>query len=728
MTSYLDQVNARIAASTELETGQTKSPTGGVTQTTDLTMPSGAPVGAGEMQGPPVAPAAEPAPQDDGQSIGRFLLESAYDAASKTPVAGYMGWITDAMDWAQSGESTGLKAGTAAAIDHAYLGGADFVIAADRAAQRWLGEGASFGTEFANEKQAVNFKLAEEREAHPIASTVGAMAGSAIAMAAPGGAVDKAFRGTSWFTRGVLVGGTSGALEAGTYRYNSDGTKEEILQDAGWGGLFGSAFGGAFALAGSRISNALGRTATKTEKTTARRLLAAVNARVAKEGQPEISPEDFTKLLNERGMEAVMADYYPDLLPLLKQGMAVQGTDGFAQANAVLAARTNMEKSFGMAVHDAVAAPSSRSLKEFNAATDQLQASLRPRYDTILNRAEAMGVKLKPKGLVTSLKSMLDDNPMGDAGQMKSALASIDDILRGKVDNGVVTPRALHNAKREFYRANRGNPAAKPIYDQINDWLGQIDPEYTALANTYSNSIDVDQAYTSGYRYMTGDKTTPDDVLSFADRLTTRGEVDAFVNGLRRKLAEDLQGKTPKAIENFFNNKGAKVDLLRAVMGKERVDDLMGAVFAEVNARQVTDTMRGVAKDVVRDADIPNEVRNNLANMVIATNSPGQSPGKLRALVNTLLQPERANPEVAASMMAETATTPLSQAGPMMEELGRVAQRGTADSRNMRAMMAAGAGSGAYNETASEVRGFDPQRAANALPSLRDMLMQNMGL
>lgn len=600
------------------------------------------------------------------------------------------------------------NASTAAAgafADWSMLGGFDVVAAGYEAANQWITEGADFSETYADKKDEINMRLAEDRIEFPGATMAGSIGGGILASIVPGGIANKAMRGAHWLTRGLVTAPLTGASEAALYRYNSDGTKDEIIQDAKIAAIASAMFGTALGGVGNRARKILGRNTTPTEQQAAKELLSAVNSKTAERGLPAVSAEQLSAQMKERGMEAVMADYYPDMLPMLRSAVAVKGSDGAKVALDLLASRNAIETTFPQAIDDVVAAPRSRSLEEFSKFIKARQQRLQPKYDDLFRSME--GVNFKVSGMYNALVKSFEDLPANDRGHAKAALSAFRNLAKKKAGKGdKITPRELHNVKQELYRGAKTRDA-KRVYDQITEWIGERSPEYAKLSRTYANSIDQEKAYKSGYKYFTGKRQSSSDVTNFVDNLGSYAEVTAFANGARRKIAEDLNGKAPAAVQKYFVDNAHNIDKLRAAMGKERADKLLGATLAEVSSETVRRTLQRAQSDFAKPASGA-EARKRATDAAIAAMSPGQSPGKIRAVMHTLLPNDTAQPNTTANLMGQFATAPLEDQPRLLRELEAISQKGLPNNRPANAAaigggIAGAVGAGPQAETMDDI-------------------------
>jgi len=301
------------------------------------------------------------------------------------------------------------------------------------------------------------------------------------------------------------------------------------------------------------------------------------------------------------------------------------------------------------------------------------------------------------------------DMPVGDAGQMREAMASFRKILNskstGKKDGKRLTMRALHNAKQEFYRANKGNPAAQRVYDMTTQWLSEIDPDYAKLSRTYASAIHDEKAFNTGYKYFTGKQQTSDDVQAVMSRLGTYSELTAFAQGARRKLMEDLKGKSPQAVSKYLFEQSYKVDMLKAALGEERAHKLLGAVMAEV-AGETTLRSLNAGKAAAANSDQAPQITKQLADAAIAMLSPGRSPGRVRAVTNTLLPRDAQSPTTAANIIGEYATAPLESHSQLFRQLNDLAKFGKPTGKNRTATMTGGFAGATQAEAQNEIQRY----------------------
>lgn len=589
------------------------------------------------------------------------------------------------------GEQTSGTAGAGAMLDWGFMGGFDALAAADNAAAEWLKNGADFSETYADTQNDINARLAENRIEYGGSTTVGSILGGVGAAIGPGMLADKAMRGAGWLTRALTVTPATASGEAALYRYNSDGTKEEIMRDARNAAIWSVVLGGPTAFVGNRIRNLRGKNSTNSERMAGQELLNAINAKQNERGLPKMTPDQFAQAAKERGFDAVMGDYYPEMQGLMSSALAEGSSEGAKKVLAVLSRRNDIETSFPQVIDDVVNVPRARSVKSFKANVKKRHESLRPKYDAVFKEMD--GVRFNRAGMTRSLIESFEDMPIDgvDRKQIKKAINDFRELVKARTGakGREITARELHGVKQEFYKRNSRNPAGERVYSQINAWIAERNDEYGKLSKTYATALKEQNAYEDGYRYFTGKKEDAGDVVERMGSLGTYAEAHAFATGARRKLVEDLNGKSPNGVLNYFKNNAHSIDKLKQVLGPERTDKLLGAVMAETASEQLRLTLNKASRQF-SDPKTGRQKRQAVVDALISSMGRGRSPGRLRALFNTLVPEDISEPKNVTNLYGQFAAAPLEDQPKLMRQLEAIAKGGLPNARGTRATMLGG--------------------------------------
>lgn len=455
--------------------------------------------------------------------------------------------------------------------------------------------GGSFGERYTNSLNQLNGMDTDYAKNHPIANTVGNLAGAvgatgglmaaspAVATALGAGRAPLAVNMLAGAASGAAIGGTDSAIRSGG---DLEAAKSGAEVGLAFGGL-GPAAGKVLGMAGNKLLNLLSGTTPEA------RNVANVLAEIG------MTPEDAKLALAKMGPNATLADINP-ALTAEAGGLAAQGGAPTSILKGAMAARAaGADDRVAQAVETTLG-----SRPDLTATADaiktQASADAGPHYQTAPTDAldpkpvlDAINTKLETangseKNILNKFKSYLSDPTVSDVGAQaqKAAGNSLNQITdhiatTGSADSGLDSARAIlvkaqsgaidkDTALAALQHLQTSDPAAQSLISGAADALDKVTPLKTdpqALLKV-RQAMD-DDIQTAPMSETTGGKNasnTANDIRGALDKVlkTNKG----IENG---DLAYSTQMRNADALQEgteIFSPKTKIEDLRRSVTAK----------------------------------------------------------------------------------------------------------------------------------------------------------------
>lgn len=614
---------------------------------------------------------------------------------------------------AQHGSDSQALTLLSSAGDMFSAGTMDHIAAADYARREAM-NGRDFDEAYSERKELINYGLEENRIDNPAASILGSVVGGVAQGLVPLGALGKAQQLQSWFRR-TAAAGVSASGQAALYRYNSDGTPQEIKKDAMLGMAGGLLLAGAGGAIGGLLRKMTGSQSHHHEQLAAQEMLDAINRANATRGLDPMDARGLQEMIATNGPEATIAEVYPEMLPLFRAAAASDGNGAGQEAVASFLRFRNLNADqFPNAVRDAITIPRLRDPQEFAQFIGDTQKRLRPRYEAAFRAADANGTSFIPRNVVRDVDQVFRFNPTGTVKHRKEVMKILNREIAANTPAATranPTPnmslRSLNNVRRALnteISTRMGRDKGMEVsglyaaLDAVTARMSGASDELAQLNRVYSNSSNVRRAYTTGYDMFKNTKSDPTSVNRFLASANSYAETTGFVHGVRRQLLEQTRKyeNNPNGIMKFLVDNTQRIDTLRAAIGQKEADDLVRSVLGAARKEQLA--VAGNAATAARPAaGVPQSpIRRLLQNLGIASMTGGA--GSVRAAGDILDgTPGVANRGQAAAMgdvRGEALMGQLQNMPSIMSELGRTANYGRPSGLTERAVGVGGGTAG----------------------------------
>lgn len=428
------------------------------------------------------------------------------------------------------------------------------------------------------------------REANPITSGVGTVAGAVLPFLPLGGVpgVGRVLGMHGNLLSRSLFGSISGGAIAGGDSFVRSGD----LKQAGTSALLGGAFGGvaplAFAGAGKAWNALTGRSASKAATNVGRAM--------ADDG---IDPASLPSRLSALGPDAMLMDLGPNLQSQAGALAAVPGSGQKAIREAVTQ-RASAKAKTARVTDDVTATvgqgPEIDLLKQQTVAAQKAAAD--PLYDAVRD------VPLPVSGNFAFVLR----TPMGKQAFREAAIMAAND---GKQVNGLTVglvdyaKRALDDIARVAGRSGK-NTEAGQAGDLARILLTEADkvvPGYKAAREAFAGPAAVLEAVDNGTQVFSKDITVGQ--LERMLKAMTASEKDGYLQGVRHYVESQMGNTVNDALtlRNMFR-KGWNEGKLRLVLGDDIADDLLKRIDREVMYGKTTNVVEGNSETARRNASM----------------------------------------------------------------------------------------------------------------------------
>lgn len=662
MATLEDIMNGEVSAF-----GQ--SPTSGTTQPTP--QPGLADPGSGAQGAPagPRQPVEAPAPTMFEQGVDLFKKQS--------PIMQLAPTIVNFLENAEGGLTAGGaqtsdEAVAANMLDQVTFGNVDNIVATYSALKGIVqGSDKTFGENFDAKKEEVNLALHHNRKDMPGASMVGDIAGGVLGgfgLGKVGVMAVKQFPALYRFfagTAGSILGtGIAGGTQAALYRWNSDGSMEEVVQDGTYGAIGGMVIGSLMkgGIGGYLISKLKGNV-PRAQMQLGEELYHAISAKDAvanavTKGQPvsAMTPQDLVKQLGQKDPDLLIADVYPGLERHVRRVIQndVQNPGRkLVRLRDLVAARNNAELGYANEARRVVESGKVFTDTEYAGMVKKQYEALQPQFEGIFQGLRARGVRVKGSSLYQDIMDAADNDPRIDtsASYFKEAMGVLKSQIKANAMKSptsgtaarkaaretFVDPQSLHNIKREFGKRlvsknadiNRGNAL---IYDKIKNVLDSLDPDYSKLTSTYADAATAGAAYRAGSGLFGKKLVSPEDFAEVTSRFKSSTEGDAFVNGAKAALWNKVKGlKSAEAIRGFIAENEPRLEMLRAVLGDDTTQQMVDNLSALALKENTSKIVDGTVKAMNNPSKV-NDAKELLRNMMIANNPGAMGAARTNAM------------------------------------------------------------------------------------------------
>ena len=490
------------------------------------------------------------------------------------------------------------------------------------------------------------------KEANPISSAVGSVAGTVLPLAALGTVpgVSQALGMSGGLVSQSLMGGLSGGAISAADTLARGGSYE----DAALTGLGGAAVGGIapslFAGAGKVIGALTGKNTPKAVGNVARALT-----------DDGINPGAVSAQLANLGPEAMLMDLGPNLQSQAGALAAVPGSGQKTIRDAVTGRASAAAKSarVGADVDATIGQGPDLDLLKKQIVMDQ-KAAATPLYDAVRDEPIPLGGAFQ----------FVLQTPLGKDAFRKAAVLAAND---GKpVNNGLTVglvdyaKQALDDIAEAAKRAGNNNDArqAAGMARLLRTEADKIVPGYKLAREAFAGPAAVMDAIDAGASIFAKDITPAQ--LERSLTAMTAGERLAFLDGARSHIEGQLGTAVNDALSlrNMFK-KGWNEQKLRIVLGDDVADDMMKRINREIVFAKTANVVEGNSETARRAASM-GEVAPDGKNLsqisavgavLAAFNKVGQKfagygQKKVNAQMAALLSSGKLSPALAAKLQA----------------------------------------------------------------------------
>ncbi len=424
--------------------------------------------------------------------------------------------------------------------------------------------------------EAVNEEYAAAREANPISSTAGGIAGAVLPLAGLGAVpgLGRVLGMTGGLPSQAFFGGVSGAGIAAADTMARGGTPNDALGSS----LIGGGLGATLPFVGAGLSSLLGRSVPKYAQNIGRALR-----------DDGLTPADILPKMGALGPDAMLMDLGPNLQ---------------AQAGALAAVPGKAQK----IVRDAVTGRASAVAKSARVADDVARTiGAGPDID-LLTQNILQAQKAAADPLYAAIRDVpiptLQGNfafvfstPMGKQALKDGIELAANDGVRFNAKGLTVgmidyAKRALDDIAREAARAGKNNKArqAGDLARVLRTEADKVVPGYRQARDAFAGPAAVLEAIEEGAKAFTKDVTPAQLTRNLA--AMTASERDAFLQGAQSWVESQMGNAVNDAVSlrNMFR-KGWNEGKLRAILGDTIADDLLRRIDREMLFGETTNVV-----------------------------------------------------------------------------------------------------------------------------------------
>jgi hypothetical protein len=446
----------------------------------------------------------------------------------------------------------------------------------------------------------------------------------------------------------ATLAGSLGAGETFAYSLAEGNSVKEASKDA----IFGLAFGAAGQMGGEAIGALLKftdigpRLGFKTDLEVAEAMVANLKAT---HGEEYIIKKFGRSMLDPARIAADMAnpdtrimEQFPTaLLGNVKKALKSDNPEVYGEMvklqNFLVNRANSARPEFKSVTSQVLGTPQVRSMDGVVLAGKELRESLIPMYNKALTPARLNPKYVYPSGKAKPVKAE-EIHKMIDSVFRNKNLPAIVEIKKGLKSQvaDTMSPSQLYDLRKKMDDIIYGGMIPKsagyeglssldktiikqnllPLRRKIKAKLYDIAPDMKKLDDSYATDAAYMAAYEAGEKLLTGKRSSVESVQLF-EAATDRsaGETAGFLEGMKRKLITDLEGKTAPQINKYFENNDEKMKILASLIGQDGVDTMKEAA----NHLALSATLaKAVARDAPANLDFDKKILPGLLNMTVA--------------------------------------------------------------------------------------------------------------
>lgn len=419
----------------------------------------------------------------------------------------------------------------------------------------------------------------QQVEDHPVASTVGSVAGPTVALAPLGmtsiGARLLGLTGSTGYR--VALGGLSGGTIAGGDSLSRGNSPQDALLDAALGTGIGAGLPVAAKGLGWLGDLVTGRTAPREAQNIARALR-----------DDDVPVDQINQRLQQLGPDAMVMDLGPNAQ---SQAGAVASIPGPGQRIVREAVRDRARGGSRRVTEDVRQTIGSQpDIEALRTSTVQAQeAAATPLYDAIRD----VPIEAPPQ-----LRSILQ-RPQGQQAIRDAVEMAANDGYHFPTSGNVMTvgladyiKRALDDMATAAARTGRNNEArtARNMARAITASVDRLEPRYRQAREAYAGPAAVIEALDSGATAFSREMSPPQ--LRRTLQGMSASERDAYLQGARSQI-EALMGNAVNDVASLRNTfrKGWNEQKLRILLGDDIADDLLRRIDRELAYGQTSNAV-----------------------------------------------------------------------------------------------------------------------------------------
>lgn len=416
--------------------------------------------------------------------------------------------------------------------------------------------------------------------------------------------------------KGALARGATASVVAGAETAAYSMAEGKDLDDAAMDGLIGMGMGGAFQVgadmfgAGIKALNLPGRLGFGTDEEAARAIVNNLRTHYGDDfirnmyGEEMLDVDSIVRSMN--AADEALIDTFPTALAAdVKQLQKGSNNQRIYEAskpildhlrNRQLSARPD----FQSAVSGVINSPDVRTLDGVIAMAKEVTGDLTSAYDDALKPSSLDPRFVFPSGKAKPVKvsdiHAVIDRAFRSGGKVPEVAAVRDHLkaLIGPAD-GTLTPRQLLTVRKSLdnYLFSGKLPQigdfpdrpsiskeimtqfAMPARMGVKQQLYKVAPKLGELDAKFADEVQLKQAFEAGLDLFSGKGANPDSYALFrsaTDR--TPMQVASFVEGVKRAMVDELDGKTARQVQNYLERNAEKFRFAEEVLGRDAVSQI----------------------------------------------------------------------------------------------------------------------------------------------------------
>ena len=571
-------------------------------------------------------------------------------------------------------------------IDTITFGTADAMAAAENTATEYLFgdlKTADISKHYNQQKELMNLGFQKAKEAYPLSSFASGIAGDVVGGFGLAGVAVKAAKkvGPSVYRKlfgtalgRVVTGGSLAATQAGVYTWNSDGTIEEIGQNAALaaaGGVFlGAALEGAVGVGRFAKKHTIGLSTDKIREIAGKELFFTIDRALRKSAaQGEVPQEIYERMI--RDPNAILPDLIPETLPILREVAAYPDADT-ALIN-VLRTRNVTEEVFQDQILGAIASPVMPRTKTAHAAyVKEHKKLLQPQYAEALQNSS---VRVKSANMHKSVKQQFASGTTAD-NKAKNFLTAQIRRYNSKADGNTVSLSDMQNIKlnlnEEINKVIKKGRSATPFIvarNRINDFIGEHSEDYARLNFEYGDWSDVDTAYKAGRNMMSNKSLNDTDLKNYMTTDKSATSVDAFVEGAKSQVYQTFKSVDgPKKAVKLVNSNDFK-NKMTVVLGNDGFAAFKNFVEDAASKEVTRETFNAALTATQPKQDLSSPTQALLDTNIVANTVLGRATGVASSTAAGRLLRSAPNKEAIAGVMSDMLATKAQDATKFIENI-----------------------------------------------------------